>query len=113
MASGRVHDADAVGGPAYIGFRLEAKGITVELRDATCELDGTALLDHRDGAAAESRPRHAGTQAARLATGDIHDPKTREFLEQNKIPYIAKPFNIKEFRQLLTDNLNQTACQAK
>jgi len=36
-------------------------------------------------------------------TGDTFDPETREFLDQESLPHLGKPFDLKKLKQSITD----------
>ena len=41
------------------------------------------------------------TRRILYTTGDSFDTKTREFLETNQVPYLGKPFDLKQLKQSL------------
>jgi CheY-like chemotaxis protein len=45
--------------------------------------------------------RPAMTRRILYTTGDTFDTKTREFLESSQVPYLGKPFDLKQLKQSL------------
>ena len=44
-------------------------------------------------------------------TGDTFDEKTREFLDASQVPYLGKPFDLKQLKQSL-ERLLETPLEA-
>jgi len=55
--------------------------------------------------------RPAMTRRILYTTGDSFDAKTREFLETNQVPYLGKPFDLKQLKQSL-EHLLETPIEA-
>ena len=55
--------------------------------------------------------RPAMTQRILYTTGDAFDAKTREFLESSQVPYLGKPFDLKQLKQSL-ERLLETPVEA-
>lgn len=55
--------------------------------------------------------RPAMTQRILYTTGDSFDVKTREFLESSQVPYLGKPFDLKQLKQSL-ERLLETPVEA-
>lgn len=58
-------------------------------------------MPHFDGQALYQSLRRAGSPLLRrilFVTGDVISPQTREFLEPNQLPYLAKPFLVEELQ---------------
>ena len=55
--------------------------------------------------------RPAMTQRILYTTGDAFDAKTREFLEASQVPYLGKPFDLKQLKQSL-ERLLETPVEA-
>ncbi len=55
--------------------------------------------------------RPAMTRRILYTTGDSFDVKTREFLESNQVPYLGKPFDLKQLKQSL-ERLLETSAEA-
>jgi signal transduction histidine kinase/DNA-binding NarL/FixJ family response regulator len=58
-------------------------------------------MPHFDGEAVYQSLRHAGSPLLKrilFITGDVIAPQTREFLEPNQLPYLAKPFLVEELK---------------
>jgi CheY-like chemotaxis protein len=68
-------------------------------------LDGTAFYD--------SLVRTGSTVRDRIIfiTGDTLSPRTNEFLERNKLPYLAKPFLVEEIKLAVNRALTAGAKQ--
>lgn len=67
-------------------------------------------IPHFDGQAIYRSLRRAGTPLADrilFITGDVLAPQTREFLEPNHLPYLAKPFLIEELKLAVNRLLDQ------
>jgi CheY-like chemotaxis protein len=55
--------------------------------------------------------RPAMTRRILYTTGDSFDAKTREFLDTNQVPYLGKPFDLKQLKQSL-ERLLETPAEA-
>ena len=55
--------------------------------------------------------RPALTRRILYTTGDSFDAKTREFLETSQVPYLGKPFDLKQLKQSL-ERLLETPVEA-
>jgi PAS domain S-box-containing protein len=55
--------------------------------------------------------RPAMTRRILYTTGDSFDAKTRDFLETNQVPYLGKPFDLKQLKQSL-EHLLETPIEA-
>jgi CheY-like chemotaxis protein len=55
--------------------------------------------------------RPAMTRRILYTTGDAFDAKTREFLESSQVPYLGKPFDLKQLKQSL-ERLLETPVEA-
>jgi len=55
--------------------------------------------------------RPSMTQRILYTTGDAFDAKTREFLEESQVPYLGKPFDLKQLKQSL-ERLLETPVEA-
>jgi CheY-like chemotaxis protein len=55
--------------------------------------------------------RPAMTRRILYTTGDTFDTKTREFLESSQVPYLGKPFDLKQLKQSL-ERLLETPVEA-
>jgi PAS domain S-box-containing protein len=55
--------------------------------------------------------RPAMTRRILYTTGDTFDAKTREFLESSQVPYLGKPFDLKQLKQSL-ERLMETPVEA-
>jgi CheY-like chemotaxis protein len=55
--------------------------------------------------------RPAMTRRILYTTGDSFDAKTREFLEASQVPYLGKPFDLKQLKQSL-ERLLETPVEA-
>jgi len=51
------------------------------------------------------------TRRILYTTGDSFDAKTREFLDTNQVPYLGKPFDLKQLKQSL-ERLLETPAEA-
>ncbi len=68
-------------------------------------------MPHFDGQAVYQSLRRAGSPLLNrilFITGDVIGPQTREFLEPNQLPYLAKPFLVEELK-LAVNRLLDTA----
>jgi CheY-like chemotaxis protein len=55
--------------------------------------------------------RPAMTRRILYTTGDTFDTKTREFLDASQVPYLGKPFDLKQLKQSL-ERLLETPVEA-
>jgi CheY-like chemotaxis protein len=53
----------------------------------------------------------AMTRRILYTTGDAFDAKTREFLEASQVPYLGKPFDLRQLKQSL-EHLLETPVEA-
>jgi CheY-like chemotaxis protein len=76
--------------------RLESG--TFDLIVCDIRMPGLSGVDLYDWLKAQ---RPAMTRRILYTTGDTFDAKTREFLESSQVPYLGKPFDLKQLKQSL------------
>jgi PAS domain S-box-containing protein len=86
--------------------RLEAGAFDVIVSDI--RMPGLSGVDLYDWLKVQ---RPAMTRRILFTTGDSFDGKTREFLESNQVPYLGKPFDLKQLKQSL-ERLLETPIEA-
>ena len=86
--------------------RLEAGEFDVIVSDI--RMPGLSGMDLYDWLKVQ---RPAMTRRILYTTGDSFDAKTREFLESNQVPYLGKPFDLKQLKQSL-ERLLETSAEA-
>jgi CheY-like chemotaxis protein len=86
--------------------RLESG--TFDLIVCDIRMPGLSGMDLYDWLKAQ---RPAMTRRILYTTGDTFDVTTREFLESNQVPYLGKPFDLKQLKQSL-ERLLETPVEA-
>jgi len=69
-------------------------------------------MPHFDGQAVYQSLQHTGSPLLNrilFITGDVIAPQTREFLEPNQLPYLAKPFLVEELKLAVNRLLDPAA----